>query len=216
MKLAAAESLLLVGLVTLSVSVAREAAATRFANYGLVELAATALVVAGLYWLLSWRGRVRLAFLLIALIALLPHVPAIWSHNRLELYRLFGLDATVTAFNSTTVDGVLLLASLVGLAALHRLAGLRRMDRQLRSQGAMDSDRGSIVLGEAGMLLGLTAAALLSSFLLVLLAALAGRVETLLDWSPWTVLLVGVGGALVFTSTLALWFRSQREGEPTV
>ena len=227
-KLAAAESMLVAGLVTLSALVLQEAvygpdlpesAPVEAAPTGIGGYGPGALLLAAVLWVVIYRvlnlwGRGRSAFWLTALLTLLPHGPAIWSHNRLELYRFFGLDVGVTVFNSAILNVTLFLASLVGLAALHRIAGLRRMDRQLRSQGTMDFDRSRVVVGEALILLGLIAAALVSATLLWLLATLSGRFESQLAWSPWTVLIVGVGGSLLFASTLVLWFRTNRDAGP--
>ena len=141
--------------------------------------------------------------------------PLIWGHNQLELYRFFGLDASLEAVNSQLLDATLFLTSLVGLVALYRVIGLRKLDRQLSSQKIEYSDRNRIMLCEALMLLGLIAAGLLLAFLIVLVATVLARSDALLAWSPWTVLTLGGGATLLFALTLVLWFRTRENVEAT-
>ena len=223
MKIVAAESLVLVGLFLLSsfalwtaLSVEGlpksswiESLAGRLPEYASSELMLAILLCVGIYWALQLFGHAQTAFWLIALLILLLHAPAIWGHNQLHLYRLVGLDASLDAVNSQLLDTTLFLVSLVGLVALYRIIGLRKLGRQLASQRIEKSDRNRIMLCEALILLALIVGGLLLSFVIVLVAIVLGRSDALLVWSPWTVLSVGGGASLVFALTLVLWFRTR-------
>ena len=225
MRFFAAESLLLAGLLFLSAFVFRttlssdglpestwiEALAARLPEDASVELVLGALLCIALYWTLHLLGLPRLAFWPIALLVMLSYGPAIWGHNQLELYRLFGLNASLGTVDTQIPDATLFLASLVGLVALYRVIGLRELNQQLSSQKTEDSDRNGIMLCETLLLLGLIGAALLLTSLIVLVATALARSDALLTSPPWTVLTVGGGAVLLLTLTLALWFRTRQE-----
>ena len=59
------------------------------------------------------------------------------------------------------------------------------------------------------MLAGLVAAGLLLVLLMVFAAAMLGRLDVLLQQSPWAVLTIGGGATFLFALTLVLWFRAR-------
>ena len=229
MRLAAAESLLLAGLLLLSAyglwgflsteAVQQyawaEALSERFPGYASRELALAVPLCVAAYWGLHALGVNSLAFWLMALLIILPQGPAIWAHNQIEWFNFFGVEAGLEAADPQLRQATLFLASLVGLVALYRAIGLRRLDQQLASQNADDGDRRHIVLFEALMLVGVIAAGLSLAFLMVLAASALSRLDPLLDWSPWGVLSTGAAATVLLLLTLVLWFRS-REGPDIV
>lgn len=146
-----------------------------------------------------------------ALLIILPQGPAIWAHNQIEWFNFFGVEAGLEVADPQLRQATLFLVSLVGLVALYRTISLRRLDQQLASQNADAADRRRIVLFEALMLGGLIAAGLSLAFLMVLVVSVLGRLDPLLDWSPWGVLSIGAATTILLLLTVILWFRS-REG----
>ncbi len=223
MKLVAVESLLLAGLLFLSALVLWSAltaeglsestwiasAVGRFPEYPSTELLLAVILCVAVYWALQLWGRNQPAFWFVAFLVILPHGPSMWAHNRLEWYQFFGWDASLEAVHSQAWDVMMLLVSLVGLVVLYRVIGLRKLDRQLSSQHIQDTDRKHVMLSEALMLTGLVAAGLLLALLMVSAAAMLGRLDVLLEQSPWAVLTIGGGATFLFALTLVLWFRTR-------
>ena len=228
MKIVAAESLLLAGLLLLSayglwafVSLEEvqqyawvEALAERFPEYGSKELALAVPTCVAVYWGLHLLGTNNLAFWSMALLVMLPQGPTIWAHNQFAWFNFFGVQAGLETAHPQLWQATLFLASLVGLVGLYRAIGLRKLDRQLESQRADATDRKHILLFETLMLLGLVGAGLSLAFLMVVGANALGKLDFLLDWSPWGVLTIGAGATILLILTLVLWFRS-REGPDT-
>ncbi len=229
MRLAAAESLLLAGLLLLSAyglwdflstevvqqSAWAEALAERFPDYASRELALAVPLCVAAYWGLHALGANSLVFWSMALLIILPQGPAIWAHNQIEWFNFFGVEAGLEVADPQLRQATLFLGSLVGLVALYRTISLRRLDQQLASQDADAADRRRIVLFEALMLGGLITAGLSLAFLMVLVANVLGRLDPLLDWSPWGVLSIGAAATVLLLLTVMLWFRS-REGPDTL
>ena len=227
MRLVAAESLLLVGLLCLSAYVLwaflslegapqpgwAEALAEKLPQYVSRELVLTVGLCGALYWALQVLGRNNFSFWLIALLVVLPQGPAIWAHNQLQWFHLFGIEASLETTHSQIWQAALFLASLVGLVALYRAMGLRRLDRQLKSQRTDDTDRSRIILFEGLMLVAMIAVGLLLAFSMVVVANALGKLDALLKWSPWGVLTVGSGATLLLVMTLVLWFRYRESPE---
>ena len=228
MKLVAAELLLLAGLLLLSayglwafVALEEvqqyawvEALAERFPEYGSRELALAVPLCVAAYWGLHMLGANNLAFWSMALLVILPQGPAIWTHNQFAWFNFFGVQADLETAHPQLWQATLFLASLVGLVVLYRAIGLRKLDRQLESQRAEETDRKQIVLFEALMLIGLVGAGLSLAFLMVVGANALAKFDLLVDWSPWGVLSIGAGATILLILTLVLWFRS-REGPDT-
>lgn len=227
MKQVAAESLLLAGLLLLaayglwnflSVEELQQYAwvdglAERFPGYASRELALAVPMCVVVYWGLHLLGVNSLAFWLMAVLIILPQGPAIWAYNQIEWFKFFGVEPGLEVADPQLRQAAIFVVSLVGLVALYRAIGLRRLDRQLASQNADDADRQHIMLAEALMLVGLIAAGLLLTFLMVLAATALGRLDPLLDWSPWGVLSIGAAATLLLLLTLVFWFRPRESPE---
>ena len=223
MKFVAVESLLLAGLLLLSayglwsfVSLEEvqqyawvQAWAERFPAYGSRELALAVPTCVVLYWGLHVLGAGNLAFWSMALLVVLPQGLTIWPHNQFAWFNFFGIEAGLDAVHPELWQAALFLASLVGLVVLYRLIGLRKLDRQLESQRADEADRKQVVTFEALMMSGLVGAGLPLAFLMVVGANALGKVEPLVDWSPWGVLTIGAGATVLLILTLVLWFRAR-------
>ena len=229
-RFAAAESLLLAGLLLPSALALRASLAADVPAYttisslparlfpiaGLIPglflwelLTAVALCVA-LYWALHGLGRGQAAFWLMAALALLPQVMLVWEHNRIDWLQLLEIDLVVGDNRSVLADTGMFLASLVGLAALYRAIGLRHLDRRMLLQGIERVDRDTAAKFEAVMLAGLVAAALLATLLVLALSAMLGRFDGPLHESSWSVVTIGGGATILLALSLALWYRGRR------
>lgn len=223
MKFAAAELLLLAGLLLLSAFVLWDSvsagevstsswldpAARLFPAYISRELLLAVSLCIVVYWGLQVLGRSHIAFWLMALFVILPNALAIWDHNQIEWHQLLGLEALLGAERSQLWDTALFLVSLVGLVALYRTIGLRKLGHQMSLQGIEGPDRDRLMLYEGLMLFGLTSAGLLLAFLILLAATMLGRFDALLDWSSWAVVTIGAGATFLLAITLVFWFRGR-------
>lgn len=163
-----------------------------------------------LYWALHGLGRGQVAFWLIAALALLPQVMLVWEHNRIDWLQLLELDLVVEDDGSVLRDTGMFLLSLVGLAALHRAIGLRHLDRRMLLQGIGRVDRNTAAKLEGVMLVGLVAAALLATLLVLALSGLLGMIDGPLQESSWSVVTIGGGATVLLALSLALWYRGRR------
>ena len=173
-----------------------------------LEIVLGVLVGLALYWLLQWRHHDGLAYWAAALVALLAHVPAVWAHNKLDVFQYTGLTAGAGAVNGQALDAALFLLAAVGLLALYAVGGMRKLEGRMSLQDTLDSERRTAVTSETLVLLSLIAGGLLVSLVVVGVASLLGGLDALLAWSPWTVLIVGVGAALLLALALLLWLRA--------
>ncbi len=171
-----------------------------------LELALGVLVGLALYWLLHWRDHDGLAYWAMALVALLAHIPAVWAHNKLEVFQY--TDLTAGAVDGQALDAALFLLAAVGLLALYAVDGMRKLERRMSLQDALDSERRTAITSETLVLLSLVAGGLLVSLVVVGVASVLGGLDAFLAWSPWTVLTVGVGAALLLALALLLWLRA--------
>ncbi len=229
-RFAAAESLLLAGLLLPSALALRAWVAADVPAYATISslparlfpivglipglflwelLTAVALCVA-LYWALHGLGRGQVAFWLMAALALLPQVMLVWEHNRIDWLQLLEIDLVVEDGRSVLADTGMFLASLVGLAALYRAIGLRQLDRRMLLQGIERADRDTAAKFEAVMLAGLAAAALLATLLVLAISAMLGRFDGPLHESSWSVVTIGGGATILLALSLALWYRGRR------
>ncbi len=221
-RVAAAETLLLAGLLLLAAFVVWDSGPAlglpenRWLTWltgffpGLLSpqlLALLALLMAA-YWTLQVLGHGQLSFWLVAGLVILPHAVPVWGHNQLAWYELLGVQAELVGERSLLYDAALLLAGLAGVVALHRVIGLRALDRRMAMQGVGSVDRGRVLKFEALLLAGLLAAGLSLAVGVVLVAALLGRYDEILAGSTWAVAAVGAGAALLLALTLLLWRRS--------
>ena len=225
MRIAAIESLLLAGLLLLGSFVLWNAAAalgvpdtsllhtaTRLLP-GPVYLDAVLAASLGVaaYWGLQALGRMDVAFWLMALLVIAPHGVPLWGYNQLEWYKLVGVEVELIGAGSPLLDTALFLACLAGLAALHRIGGLRVLDRRMTTQGVAAADRLHVALCEGLMLGGLIAAGLLLAFFMVFAAGLLGQYDDLIGGSSWAVVAVGGGATIFLALTLLLWFGGARD-----
>ena len=204
--LAAAESILLLGLLALSALVLRGSiAADRVSNLGPWELTAALLACIAIYWTMQTLGRNQTAFWFAALLVFLAQGPAIWTHNALEWSQFFGIEAVGGSGRSVVRDTILFLVSLVGLITLYRTIGLRKLDSLLLSRQVKASDRNKILLNETLTLLGLMTCGILLAFFIVLTASSLAKHQNLVSLTPWSVITVGGGGAILLVSSLIVW-----------
>lgn len=228
MKLIAVESLLLTALLLLSAYVLWAFLSVegvdqpgwagnlseQFPDYASRELALGVILFGAVYWAIQLAGYNSVAFWYIALIVILPQAPAIGSHSQLQWLPLVGVEAALESTGSQLWQASLFLGSLVGLVTLYRIMGLRRLDRQLRSQGTDEGDRRRVVLAESFMLLGLILTGLLLGFLMVAVANVLGKLDTVLERSPWGILTIGGGATLLLVLALVSWFRDHEGSDP--
>ena len=163
-----------------------------------------------LYWALHLLGRAHVSFWLMAFIVILPQSAAILSHNQIEWHQFFAFDLGVTDDRSLLRDAGVFLLSLVGLVALNRVVGLRQLDRRMHLQGIGRAERSGAAQFELALLIGLVAAALLLTLLMMTFSALLGRFEGFLEGSSWTVVIIGGGATLLLAFSLVLWYRGRQ------
>ena len=232
MKFVVVESLLLAGLLSLSAFVFFstlsleglferawvEPLVRRVLEYASGEMLLAVLTVVltlAFYWALQLSGRGRRAFWLVALLVILLHAPAIWGHNQLEINRFLGVFVGLEAVHSQLLDSALFLATLIGLVALLRVAGLRLLNRQLSSQEVEALDRSRVIASETLMLIGLVTWGLARALLMILVPTWLAKSDTLMAGSPRTILIVGGAAVLLFALTLVLWFHRRENVEFT-
>ena len=223
-RIAAIESLVLVGLLLLASLVLWDAAAVLglpdssllYTTVRLLPgplyldaLVATSLFVAA-YWALQALGRMDVAFWLVALLVVAPHAAPLWDYNQLEWYELLGVEVDLIGERAPLRDAALFLACLAGLAVLHRISGLRALDRRMTTQGVGAADRLQLAVCEGLMLCGLIFAGLLLAFLVVYAAGTWGRYDDVIIGSSWAVIGVGGGASMLLALTLLLWYRGSR------
>ena len=223
MKAAAAETVLLAGLLALAGYVAWDTGPALglpdsgwlrwitgfFPGFISVQafLLVTLLVV--VYWALQALGHRQLSFWLMAGFAVLPHAVPIWGHNQLEWYELFGAQAELIGERMLARDAALFLASLAGLVMLHRIISLRNLERRMTFQGISTTDKSQVLKYEGLLLVGLLAAGLSLALLTVLVATLLGRYDAFLAGSTWAAGGIGAGASALLALTLLLWRRGR-------
>ena len=203
----AAELVLLLGLFALAALVLKGSiSAERIREVGPWELTGAILVCSAIYWVIQMLGHNQTAFWLAASLVFLAQGLAIWPHNALEWTQFFGIDSVGEIDRSLVRDTILFLISLVGLITLYRTIGLRKLDGLLLSRQVSASERNKILVNEGLMLLGLMACGILLALIIVLIASSVGKHQDLLSRSPWAVMIVGGGAAVLFVSSLTAWF----------
>ncbi len=224
--LAAFESLLLAGLLLFSASILWRSLGPvspdgtlwpaeitrRVPGYGSSELLLAVALSVGCYWLLQSIGRNRAAFWIAAFLVLAPLAPPLLSHNRLEWYRFFGVEASFAAGMPPAWSAAALLACLAGLVVLYRAIALRKLEQLLTVRRIDRPDRGRVVLGEALMVAGLIAASLALTALVIVVGRALGGPDGSLGRLPWTVLTVGGGATVLLALFVILWFRNRDAG----
>ena len=224
LRYATAETVLLAGLVLLSVLSVPDVISAdgrpgfswpeQVARYvpeqGFSEILPAVSLCLVLYWLLHLLGRAHISFWLMVLIVLLPQSAAIFSHNQIGWHQFFVFELGVVDDRSLLRDTGLFLFSLVGLVGLNRVIGLRQVDRRMHLQGIDRAERYDAARFELSLLIGLVAAALLLAFVMMGLSALLGRLGGTLGGSSWTVVIVGGGATLLLAFSLVLWYRGRQ------
>ncbi len=164
-----------------------------------------------LYWGLQALGRDRIAFWSMALVVALPHAFPAWSHNRIGWHELLEFQEELVGDRSVYGDSALFIACLVGLVALHRIVGMKGLERRIRLQGVGSLDKRRLMRHESLMLIALLLATLLLAGLIVAVAAILARYGDLLSESPLAIVTLGGSAALLLAFTLLLWFRGRRD-----
>ena len=205
MKLFAIEFLLITVLALLAMYVLWDSVSRR-ALLGLASV-----ICVGIYWLLHFRGRSRMAFRVAAILSLLPHVTVMWAHNSLEWYRFLGIETSFVASRSQLWSTAMFLLCLSGLVALYRVVGLRSLDRELSSRGVYDSDRRAVIINEGLTLAALIGAGLMLALITAQVGSMLGGIESVPDLLSSAVLPIGGGAAILFAYCVALWFRYRGE-----
>ena len=202
----AAESILLLSLLTLALLVFRNSITNEaILEMGFWKNVAAIFVCFAVYWAMQTLGRNLSAFWLIATLVILAQGLAIWPHNALEWSQFFGVEVSGAEGRSLIKDTILLLVSLMGLMALNRIIGLRRLDGLLIVRQVGTIDRNSILLNEGLVLAGLIVCGAILAFLMVLTASSLGQHQNVLSISPWSVMTVGGSAAVLFVSSILVW-----------
>ena len=223
MKAAAAETVLLAGLLALAGYVAWDTGPALglpdsgwlrwitgfFPGFISVQAFSLATLLIVTFWALQALGHRQLSFWLMAGFAVLPHAVPIWGHNQLEWYELFGAQAELIGERMLARDAALFLASLAGLVMLHRIISLRDLERRMTFQGISTTDKGRVLQYEGLLLVGLLAAGLSLALLTVLVATLLGRYDAFLTGSTWAAGGIGAGASALLALTLLLWRRGR-------
>ena len=223
MKAAAAETVLLAGLLALAGYVAWDTGPALglpdshwlrwltgfFPGFISVQAFSLVTLLVVTYWALQALGHRQLSFWLMAGFAVLPHAVPIWGHNQLEWYELFGAQADLIGERMLARDAALFLASLAGLVVLHRIISLRDLERRMTFQGISTTDKGRVLQYEGLLLVGLLAAGLSLALLTVLVATLLGRYDAFLTGSTWAAGGIGAGASALLALTLLLWRRGR-------
>ena len=202
----AAESALLLSLLTLALLVFRNSITNEaILEMGFWKNVAVIFVCFAVYWAMQTLGRNLSAFWLIATLVILAQGLAIWPHNALEWSQFFGVEVSGAEGRSLIKDTILLLVSLMGLMALNRIIGLRRLDGLLITRQVGNIDRNGILLNEGLVLAGLIICGAILAFLMVLTASSLGQHQNVLSISPWSVMTVGGSAAVLFVSSILVW-----------
>ena len=162
------------------------------------------------YWLLQWLRMNTLSFWVVTLAALSLQGPAVLSHNQLDWASLWRGTSSSPELSQVTV-GTLLLLSLVLLVTLQRVAELRRLRGELRTLGLESGEQGNVIASEVLALVGLVGSSLVVTALLMSAASALAGMNSLLAYSPWTVLTIGAAALLMLTGSLHLWLRTRQE-----
>lgn len=203
-RLVAAESLALAALLLIAVYVLRDTDLVAAQPWQPAAALGAGLAA---HWTLQALVGGRVAFWLMAPLLTLPHVAAAWSHNRIAWHELLELQEALVADRSFSRDLALLVACLGGLMILHRIIGIRRLNRQVLIQQVEPQERRRLVRNESLVVAGLVAAGLLATGATILMAGALARNDGLLGGPPPAVAAIGAGAAVLLASTLWLWFR---------
>lgn len=163
-----------------------------------------------LYRGLQAIGRDRIAFWSVAPAVALPHAFPAWSHNRIGWHELLEFQEELVGDRSVYGDTALFVLCLVGLVALHRIVGMKGLERRMLLQGVGPQDKRRVMRRESLMLAGLLLAALLLAGLIVAVAVVLARYGDLLNESPLAIVTLGGSAALLLAFTLLLWFRGRQ------
>lgn len=159
------------------------------------------------YWTLQVLGGDRIAFWLLALAVALPHLAPAWSHNRIGWHELLDFQEALVDDRSVYWDLTLFLVSLVTLITLHRIIGIKRLNRQMLRQGVDTRERCLVMRYEGLLVIGLIVSGLLATVPMIVIAgALAGS-EGMPGGPSLAIAVIGGGAAVLLASTLWLWFR---------
>ena len=160
------------------------------------------------YWTLRALSRDTIAFWLMAPTVVFPHIVAAWPHNRIEWQELLQFRESFADDRSVYWDVTPFLVCLALLITLHRIIGIKRLNRQMLLQQVDQEERGPVVRREAFLVIGLLLAGFLATATMMSLVALLPADEGwLLTGTSLAVAAIGGGAAVLFTLTILLWFR---------
>ena len=212
----AAESLALSILLLVAVYVLRDTDFLRVAPWQPILGVCAGLAA---YWTLQALGRDSIAFWLMAPAFTFPHIAPAWSHNRIGWHGLLEFQEGLVAERSVYWDITLFLVCLVLLMTLHRVMGLKRLNRQMLLQGVDPQEKRLVIRYESFAVIGLIVAGLLAAGPTIVAAAVLTRNDGPLGGSPLAAATIGGGAAVLLASTLWLWFgglQGSRDEEGTL
>ena len=173
--------------------------------FSLVVAAIFALPV-GLYWALQFRGKRRVSFWMVVVLALGPQLPSALAYNRVDWLSFWKYPMFTTEIPQA-IAGLLLLVSLLVLAALQRTADLRSLSRRLEKLGLDSKDHAMLVKSEALALAAVVGAALGATGILLVMGMILSGLGGSLGSFPWMVVCVGAATLMLLAAIMALWVR---------
>ena len=178
-----------------------------------IVLAAIFGVPIALYWAFQVRGMHRLSFWLVCIVALAPQMPAALSYNRVDWLSFWKYPMFTTDIPQYLV-AMLLLVSLLVLAALHRTADLRRLKGKL-AELRLEGGEQVVVVRNEGLVLGAVAGGSLAITGALLLVGMGvSQFGGALGQSPWPVVSIGAAVMALLAMVVALWLRRGGAAQP--
>ena len=169
--------------------------------------------IAVVYFGLKRSGRGTLAFWAFTALALGSQVPDLWAHNRIDWHRFFDRVAYFSEPLPLATSAAIFLLMLAGLVALHRIIQLRELGGRMNMRGVDDTERDAVIRNEVISIGATIVVSLLLASVMVVVAALVGRSETISGLVPWTVATVGVVATLLLAGFLLFLYRGLSGGE---
>ena len=167
----------------------------------------------GLYWVVQARGMQRVSFWLACIVALAPQLPAALSYNRVDWLSFWKYPMFTTEIPQYMV-ALLLLVSLLLLAALHRTADLRRLKGKLAELRLESDEQGVVVRNEALVLGAVAGGSLGITGALLMVGMGVSQLGGTLGQSPWPVVSIGVAVMVLLAMVVALWLRLVGTAQP--
>ena len=169
--------------------------------------------IAVVYFGLKRSGRGTLAFWAFTALALGSQIPDLWAHNRIDWHRFFDRVAYFSEPLPLATSAAIFLLMLAGLVALHRIIQLRELGGRMNMRGVDDTERDAVIRNEVISIGATIVVSLALASVMVVVAALVGRSETIAGLVPWTVATVGVVATLLLAGFLLFLYRGLSGGE---